>query len=495
MTKHHAQTIHSLSVSGEVSTKASNTRRTFHRRLRANLRAALDRNELGGRIIDRRDRIDIEQAGPGTAEVASQVFGVRSVREALKIEGGQLGALVEAGVGMFGQRVSGRRFAVRARRVGNRFPGTPGSTEVARALGQALVEHGGCVDLDQPEIRVHVEIRANDMLLFDDPRPACGGLPLGTGGRGLALLSGGFDSAVAAWRMLSRGMDLDFVLFSLAGWPQEKGVREVMEVLDERWLAGSHARLHVVDFRPLVARMRERVHGSYWQVLLKRMMMHAAEAIAGQIRAQALVTGEVIGQVSSQTLSNLCAITAHTHMPVLRPLVGLDKEEIVARARRIGTFDICARSAEFCALDGGKPVTSCRPSRLDRQEALVDRDLALELAEHRRVIERKNFAPVESEGGVEIDQVPEGAAVVDLRDESAFRRGSWPGAVHLDFDQAIALAGHLPANRPYLLVCEFGLKSAFLAEQMRARGHRAWSLKGGTRALAAMRQPADLRAG
>ena len=475
--------VYSLSVSGELSTKSSTTRRRFHRRLRANLREALDHHQLGGRIVDRRDRIDIEQAGPETPEVVSRVFGIQSVRSAHKVTGQALDKLVAMGVALYGDRVAHRRFAVRPRRVGKRHPDSPGSTELARALGQALVDRGGQVDLTNPEIRIHVEIRSDDMLLFDDPVPGCGGLPLGTAGRGLALISGGFDSAVAAWRMMLRGMDLDFVLFSLAGWPQERSVRQVLEILDGHWMAGSRSRLHVVDFRPVVARMRQKVHGSYWQVLLKRMMMHAADRIAGEIRAEALVTGEVIGQVSSQTLSNLRSITAHTRTPVLRPLVGLNKEEIVAQARRIGTFETCSRNTEFCALDGGKPITSCRPGRLDQQESRVGRELARTLAGECRIIAREDFMPVEPNETVEVEQIPDEAAVIDLRREADFLEGSWPGAIHLDFDRAMEFAGNLPADRPYLLICEFGLKSAFLAERMRRMGYRAWSLDGGARRL------------
>ncbi|QOC22720.1 tRNA 4-thiouridine(8) synthase ThiI [Wenzhouxiangella sp. AB-CW3] len=486
------QTILSLSLSGEVSTKSSVTRRSFHRRLRANLRAALDRNDLGGRIIDRRDRIDIEQARPGAAEVLSRVFGIQSVRVAYRVEDGRLETAAEQVHRLFSQQVSGGcRFAIRPRRVGHPAPGMPGTNAAARVLGQVLVDAGGQVDLDQPELRVHVEIRNDGLLLFDEPLPASGGLPLGTGGRGLALISGGFDSAVAAWRMLLRGMDLDFVVFSLAGWPQERSVRQVLEVLDERWMAGSESRLHVVDFRPVVARMRQQVHGSYWQVLLKRMMMHAADRIAHDTRAEALITGEVIGQVSSQTLANLRSIEAHVRTPVLRPLVGLNKEEIIAAARQIGTYETCARNIEFCALDGGKPITSCRPARLDRQEARIGKQLAETLAAERRTLRREDFAPVEPQETVEVDQVPDGAAVIDLCREADFLKASWPGAIHLDFDRAMEFAGNLPADRSYLLVCEFGLKSAFLAERMRRMGYRAWSFSGGARELSRHRPHRD----
>ncbi len=480
-TRPELQPLLSLTLSGEISTKSSHTRRRFQRRLRSNLKAALEREGFESRIADSRDRIDIHDVPADAAPVLARVFGVQSVRAAHALEWTSLDDIVEAGTELFAGDVKDRRFAVRPRRVGNGLPREL-SAGVARRLGAALVEAGGRVDLDDPEVAVHVEIRRDDAVLFGNPVPGPGGLPLGTEGRALTLISGGFDSAVAAWQLLLRGLDMDFVLFDLAGPEQVAGVQRVLTELERRWLAGSRARLFVVDFRPVVAELRANTRGDYWQVMIKRLMMRAADRLARRSKAGALVTGEALGQVSSQTLANLGAIGARTELPILRPLVGLNKEAILERAREIGTFEASAGNAEFCALDGGRPVTGARAAALDRLEGGIDTDLIDRLVDDAEVIQREDFAtPRRDEAS--LDHVPEDVAVIDLRDEQAHERWAWPDSVQLDFDRACRFAGALPKDRDYLLVCEFGLKSAWLAEAMRREGFRAWSFRGGIRGL------------
>lgn len=481
-TRPDTEALLSLSVSGEVSTKSSHTRRRFHRRLRGNLKAALERAGHSPRIVDSRDRIDIRDVPAAAAPVLARVFGVQSVRVAHSLEWRTPEEIVEAGRALFSHEVSDRRFAVRARRVGNSAHPRRISDDIARQLGAELVAAGGRVDLDDPQVAVHVEIRRDDAVLFANPLPGPGGLPLGTEGRALTLISGGFDSAVAAWQMLLRGLDTDFVLFDLAGAEQVAGVQRVLGELERRWLAGSRARLFVVDFRPVVAELRGETRGDHWQVLIKRLMLRGAERLAGRTRAGALVTGEALGQVSSQTLANLGAIGARSSLPILRPLVGLNKEAILERAREIGTFAASAGNAEFCALDGGRPVTAARAEALDRLEDRIEAGLVERLVDEAEVIERARFSRLKRDE-VSLDHVPDSATVVDLRDAASFEHWHWPGAVQLDFDRASRIARDLPAERDYLLVCEFGLKSAWLAEAMRRAGRRAWSFRGGIHGL------------
>ncbi|RFF26691.1 MULTISPECIES: tRNA uracil 4-sulfurtransferase ThiI [unclassified Wenzhouxiangella] len=472
----------SLSISGEVSTKSSHTRRRFHRKLRSNLKAALEGKGHTPRLIDSRDRIDLHDLPASAAPLLARVFGVQSVRTAHSLDWDSLDDIIEAGTGLFAGEVDGRRFAVRPRRVGNSRHPRRISDDIARQLGTKLVEAGGRVNLDNPEVAVHVEIRNDDALLFGNPLPGPGGLPLGTEGRALTLISGGFDSAVAAWQMLQRGLDMDFVLFDLAGPEQVAGVQRVLTELDKRWMAGSRARFFVVDFRPVVAELRSQTRGDYWQVMIKRLMMRAAGRLAEHTKAGALVTGEALGQVSSQTLANLGAIGARTELPIIRPLVGLNKEDILKRAHEIGTFEASSGNAEFCALDGGRPVTSARASALDRFEEHIDTDLIERLVDEAEVIERAHFAtPRRDEAS--LDHVPDDTAVIDLRGEQAHADWHWPDSIQLDFDRACRFAGALPKDRDYLLVCEFGLKSAWLAEAMRREGYRAWSFRGGIRRL------------
>jgi thiamine biosynthesis protein ThiI len=203
-----------------------------------------------------------------------------------------------------------------------------------------------------------------------------------------------------------------------------------------------------------------------------------------------VVTGDAIGQVSSQTLQNLAVISqASPAVPVLRPLLGFNKEEIMDLARRIGIYELSAAVAEYCDLMPVKPATRATlrdvlrdeaafgMDRMDRIETLVDARDVLDL----RRVDLESFDPRLPE----VDRVPPGATVIDLRSGPAFRSWHWPGALHLDLPQALAAYRSFARDRSYVLVCEVGLKSAHLAEKMREAGFEAFQLKGGIRGLMA----------
>ena len=249
--------------------------------------------------------------------------------------------------------------------------------------------------------------------------------------------------------------------------------------------------LHRVDFRPIVGELRAKAQGRYWQVLLKRLFVRAADQIAQAEGYETLVTGDALGQVSSQTLQNLAAVGAHAQTLLLRPLVGYDKDDIIALSRRVGTHDLSAKNPEYCNLEAGKPATKCRVDELDAQEARLDAGV-LDAMVARRLVERveriEDLADVE----VRLAEVPQGSLVLDLRDDGAHRDWSYPDSIHLPFERALDGAAMLPKSASYVLVCDVGLKSAFLAEQMRAHGFDAYSFTGG---LAAMRRWADRQHG
>jgi thiamine biosynthesis protein ThiI len=483
-----SQRIISLTLSGDVGTKGAQTRSAFRRRLRANIRDTLARHALQARICDRRDRIELEGGAEDAEErlttALSRVFGIQQVRVAQRMPWRGAEDIVALGEQLYADAVAGRRFAVRVRRVGPRAHIPVDGGALAAQLGERLVVAGGRVDLDHPEVRVPVEVRPDDALFIRRTVPGAHGLPVGVQGRALALISGGYDSAVAAWQMLRRGVALDFLLFNLAGWPQEQAVRQVLSCLDRDWMGGTRPGLHIVDFRPVVAEMRRRVPGRYWQVLLKRLMLRAAESVAEALGSQALVTGDALGQVSSQTLSNLDAISAHARTMVLRPLLGHDKDEIIERAQAIGIAEISAEVEEFCALAGASPATRLRREQLDRQEARFGGALVDKLAARYRSVPRNAFGDALA-NTPEIERVPEHSAVFDLRSEAEYERWHWPGAIHLEFDRALEHADKLPRDRAYLFYCEVGLKSAHLAERMRESGFEAYSFRGGVEPLQA----------
>lgn len=331
---------------------------------------------------------------------------------------------------------------------------------------------------------MRVEVHRGAAHLFHDSTPGAGGLPLGTEGRAVALVSGGFDSAVAAWHLLRRGVRLDYVFCNLGGRTHEVGALRVMKVIAERWSYGDRPRLHALDFRPVVRELMEHTEPRLWQILLKREMLRAAEAIARAVRGRAIVTGEALGQVSSQTLTNLAVISQATPLPILRPLVGFHKEEIIAVANRIGTGPLSAVVGEYCAIVPRRPATAARLTDVLREEERRDPAQLEQAVKSAQRIELRGFDPdAQLLADLETSEVPAGASVLDLRSREEFAAWHFPDAARLEFPEALRAYPAFARDREYVVYCEYGLKSAHLAELMREAGLRAHHFRGGTRAL------------
>lgn len=465
---------------GELATKSRRTRARFQRRLASNLEAAFRSHGLDVRVERDWSRIYLSSSDRAFLDPLGRVFGVSSF-SVLEAEcAADLGEIVEVGRRVFAGRVKGRRYAVRARRTGSH---AFGSADVMRELGAAL-NPGATVDLDDPEVVVQVEVRGGRASLFSDRIPGAGGLPLGVQGRAVALISGGFDSAVAAWMALRRGIELDYLFCNLGGAAYRRMVTEVAKVLSDSWSYGSDPRLHVVDFGEVVEAMRESAKPAYLQVVLKRLMYRAGSRVAEETGAEALITGESVGQVSSQTLTNLRAIDGAASVPVLRPLIGFDKEEIVERARRIGTHDLSARVREYCAVAPDRPVTAARPEAAAAQEDTVDPDVLERALAARDTVALGSLEVADIVGpSLFVSTIDEDAAVVDTRPSEAYRHWHWPTAIHREFDDLARRFGELDRGRTYVLYCTEGVRTAHLAEAMQAAGYEAYSFRGGIRAL------------
>ncbi|MGD2115845.1 MAG: tRNA uracil 4-sulfurtransferase ThiI [Acidobacteriota bacterium] len=486
-----ASELYLIRLSGEITTKASRTRTRFSKRLVRNLAHGLERAGLEHSIDRRWSRIYVEvDEPPGTGmagEVIGRTFGIQSYSPVERRPWRDLDDLVRQGHELFREAVAGKSFAVRARRAGDRKRMPFRSKDVERELGAALLPHAREVDLDRPEVTASVEVHqeeAREAYFFREKIPGPAGLPLGTESRALSLVSGGFDSAVASWMMLRRGVSLDYVFFNLGGTVHELGVLRVMKVITEQWSHGDRPRLHSVDFRPLVTEIQERVTPRYWQVVLKRLMLRAAETLARRLRLTALVTGEAIGQVSSQTPQNLAAISRPIELPILRPLLGFNKDEIIDRTRRIGTYELAAAVEEYCAILPKRPATRASIAAVDEEEAKLDPAQLRELVEGRTVHTLRELDPSDFAGeDLEVREIPAGARVVDLRSRAAHDAWHWPDAVHMDFFRALKRYGELDRDATYVFYCEVGLKSAHLAEVMQQAGYAAYHVPGGAKDL------------
>jgi thiamine biosynthesis protein ThiI len=404
----------------------------------------------------------------------THVHGVQSISVAERREWANLDDLVAAGRELFSEAVRGRRFAVRVRRVGDRSRIPVVGQDVERALGQALSPDSAGVDLTNPETTVHLEILASKVYLFSKRLPGPGGLPLGVEGNAIALASGGFDSAVAAWLMLKRGISIDYVLCNLGGRTHQLEAMRVLQVLARDWSFGGRPHLHAIDFDAVTRDLQAKVSQRYWQVVLKRLMLRAAEQVARDRNAAAIVTGDAVGQVSSQTLHNIATISEATSLPILRPLVGFNKDEILKIARDIGTFDLSKQVGEYCAMVPSKPATAANRSRIQAEEADLDTSLLEAAVAERSVFDLRtlNLDALEVPD-LETREINGDETILDLRSKAAFQAWHYPDALFLDFATALRAFPSMPKDCSYVIYCEFGLKSAHLAELMRREGFRA----------------------
>ena len=473
--------------SGDITTKAESTRRRFLLRMVRNIKDALKTSGSGHTVNRTRDRIFVslneEYAESGAADLR-RVFGVQSLAPVQEIHWDSLDDLIKQSEAFFRNSVRERSFAVRARRIGAKRSLPFRSVDVERALGTALLPGAAKVNLRNPDVTVALELTPQSAYLFEERLTGPGGVPLGVESRAVSLMSGGFDSPVAAWLLMKRGVALDFVLCNLGGRQQLLETLAVCKELADRWSFGTRPHLHVIDFDGITRSLQDHVSTRFWQVILKRFMMRAAQAVAEERDAQALITGEVVAQVSSQTLPNLAVISSATDLPILRPLVGFNKEEIIRLAREIGTHDLSAQVGEYCALVPSRPATRTSQARAEAEEADIDPQV-LQKALDERVIYDLRALDLESLNRLEIriDHVPEGAIVLDLRSKQAYQNWHYPNALFLDFANALRVYAQMDATKEYVLYCEFGLKSGHMAELMRKQGLRASHFSGGLSAL------------
>lgn len=465
---------------GEITIKGARTRRRFEKLLLRNIDDALRSNGIEYKVRREGGRIFVYSSDEvRAAQTLRRVFGVKSLSLAQEVEFESLDDLVEKAAAFFSSAVKGKSFAVRARRAGS-HPFT--SLDVERELGAKLLQEGGSrVDLKNPEVTAYVEVRGKRAYLFTEVIEAYGGLPVGSEGRVIALVSGGFDSAVAAWYTLKRGAEVHYLLCSLGGPIHEIGALHVLKILADNWSYGYRPKLYVVDFSEILREVRRRCDPSLLTVILKRFMYRAAEAVARKEGAEAVVTGESLGQASSQTLTNLAVSTAAVRIQILRPLIGFDKDDIVAKAREIGTYEASARVKEYCGAFSEHPKTRAKLEEVEREEAKLDPTLLDRALSSMKTYDLRSVSVEESFEGLEIDEPPDSAVIIDMRSEEKFRSWSLPGSIRLDFDQLIEGVCKLDPSKKYVLLCDEGALSLEAAYVLRKLGIEAYSLKGGAR--------------
>jgi thiamine biosynthesis protein ThiI len=343
--------------------------------------------------------------------------------------------------------VEGKTFAVRVRRRGRQ--GWT-SVEAERTIGTLLDPYGAGVDLSKPQIEVRVHAHEADAYVVEQVFEGPDGLPIGVGGRALALISGGFDSAVAAWMMMRRGLRVDHLHFLIDCFQSEHAITVTHE-LCRHWGHGRRAVMHVVNFEPVKEALKKDVSSRVRQVVLKQLMVAVADRLAARESYRALITGDSLGQVSSQTLEHLAAVDRYTERPVLRPLAGMTKQEIIAWARLIGTHDLSARAHEVCDLSDGPVAVAARRPELERAHQALPDDLVEQALASCQVLVVEDWVPGAPMIPV-VASAPEGVPVV-----------------------RVSHGYNIPADGPVALT---GMRAPYVAAKLRERGRQVWVVLG-----------------
>ena len=471
-----------VKVFPEITIKSRPVRKRFIRQLGRNIRAVL--RELDPEVkvdgvwdnLEVVTRVEDEKVLREMTERLTCMPGIAHFLQVDEYPLGDFDDIVAKCKTHFGHLLSGKRFAVRCKRGGHHdFT----SMDVDRYVGSQLRQQCGAagIDLRNPEVEVRIEVRDKRLYVIHNQHKGIGGYPLGALEQTLTLMSGGFDSTVAAYQMMRRGLMTHFCFFNLGGRAHELGVMEVAHYLWKKYGSSQRVLFVSVPFEEVVGEILGKVDNSYMGVTLKRMMLRAATRVADRLEIDALVTGEAISQVSSQTLPNLAVIDSATEKLVLRPLLASHKQDIIDQANEIGTAEFAKHMPEYCGVISVNPTTCAKRHRVDHEEKQFDMEVLDRALERARYISIDHVID-ELGQDVQVEELNEalpGQIVIDIRhpdaqeDEPLLLDGIEVQAV--PFYALNSRFKHLDANRQYLLYCDKGVMSRLHAHHLLSEGH------------------------
>ncbi|MGN7942746.1 tRNA uracil 4-sulfurtransferase ThiI [Virgibacillus sp. 6R] len=377
---------HILIRYGEISTKGRN-RRIFVDRLKRNIKEVLA-DFPGLDYEGTRDRLYLHLNNERHEEIIERlqyVFGIQSFSLAIKCES-DINIIKEKALEAIKSLYQRHdTFKVTAKRANKQFP--LDTNELNYQIGSHILINTEdlTVDVKNPTINLRVEVRKEATYLTCYDYKGAGGLPVGSSGKGMLLLSGGIDSPVAGYLSLKRGVELEVIHFFSPPYTSERAKQKVIDLTKELTVFGGSIKLHIVPFTAIQEKIQAQVPENYTMTSTRRMMLKIADILREKQQALALITGESLGQVASQTLESMVAINDVTSTPILRPLITMDKLEIIEISKQIGTHDISVRPFEDCCtiFTPASPKTKPKLEKVSRFESFVDFDeLVMEAVNH-----------------------------------------------------------------------------------------------------------------
>lgn len=470
----------------EITIKSKPVRQRLVRQLRQNVQVVLSKETDGAKVQGFWDKLEVRVL-PDYAEDEGKVIAalqrIPGIANILKVDSYELEGIdtrfddiAKICVDTYVEQLKGKTFVVRVKRTGQH---TFKSGDLERYLGGALLsesESAG-VRVRDPDVTVKLEIRDNNFYAISERYEGLGGFPIGTQEPVLSLISGGFDSTVSSYLTMKRGLKTHFCFFNLGGDAHEIGVKQVSLYLWEKYGRSHRVQFVTVPFEGVVGEILKSVDNSHMGVILKRMMMRAAQEVANQIDVTALVTGESVAQVSSQTITNLNVIDKVCDTLVLRPLVTMDKLDIIRLSAQIGTEDYAKKMPEYCGVISDRPTTCARLPKVEEQEANFDFGVLEQAVSDARYMkidqvmqQKKNVVDVEVTTLPQIDDV-----VIDIRSPDECEKAPLTltnnEVLRIPFYELMSALENLDKSTRYLMYCEKGTMSQLHASHLQGMGY------------------------
>lgn len=469
----------------EITIKTKPVRKLLTKQLGQNIRNVLVKVTSESKMRNLWDSIEVWTPDDASDAVNDSVYGalacipgIAHINRVVEFPLVDLDQLVTDTLSVWSEALAGKTFVVRAKRNGQHdFT----SIELERYVGGGLNQRSEAkgVDLHNPEVTVAIEVRDQRVFIIDQRREGLGGFPLGTAGTTVTLVSGGFDSTVATYQIIRRGIKTHFLFFNLGGAAHENSVKEVIYYLWKKYGSSHRVKFVSVPFEGVVEGILDEVEDRYMGVVLKRMMMRAANKVSDKIGTDAYVTGEAIAQVSSQTMMNQRLIDDVTDRMVIRPLAVSDKQTIVDLARHIGAASFVERIPEYCGVISRKPNAACKKADVEQAETTFDFNLldqALEAAKVESIDTMEWQSTEDMDRAINVKVNRETAIIIDVRHPNEVEQGEFSveghEVINMPFYSINKRFGQLDPSKDYLLYCDKGVMSKMHALHLSDAGYK-----------------------
>ncbi len=464
----------------EIMIKSDSVRKRFIKILTSNIRNVLLRETENVSVVRNWDFIEVRAKVESEAllvlDLLKRTPGIHHILEVEEYPFVTMHDIFEITFAQVREELEGKSFCVRVRRKGkHEFR----SLDVEKYVGGGLNQHieSARVKLTHPDVTVRIDIEHDKMLLVKARHEGLGGYPIGTQEDVLSLISGGFDSGVSSYMLLRRGSRVHYCFFNLGGAAHEIGVKQMAYHIWHRFGSSHKVRFVAINFEGVVGEILENVDNGQMGVVLKRMMVRAASKVAERFDIQAIVTGEALGQVSSQTLTNLRLIDKAADTLVLRPLITHDKEQIIAMAKAIGTDDIAKSMPEFCGVISKNPTVKAIESKILEEEGNFNFAVLEQAVQNAQYLDIREIA-IQTEREVTsvetTSELGENDVILDIRspeetDEAPFKLDGVT-VQEVPFYKLSSQFGSLDQSKNYLLYCQRGVMSKLQALYLKENG-------------------------